>query len=307
MKIKLNTSYFKYNSVLLALLVNIWFVATVSANPITKKIEEIEHQLDVRVGVSIYDVAANDKWSYNGDSNFPLMSTFKTLACAKLLADVEKGVESFETSVVINASSLISWSPVTEKLVDQTFTLKQACAATMIMSDNTAANIVLAGINGPKALTQFLRSIGDNVTRLDRIEPDLNEALDGDERDTTTPNAIVVTLHKLLFGTVLSQASKAQLKQWMMDTKVSDSLLRSVLPESWSIADRSGAGGYGSRGITAVVWSEKRSPIIISIYLTQTDASFAQRNNAIADIGQVIFSAYSDERLTSKKSETANR
>ena len=164
----------------------------------------------------------------------------------------------------------------------------------MIMSDNTATNIVLTGIKGPKALTQFMRSIGDEVTRLDRIEPDLNEALDGDERDTTTPNAMVKSLHTLLFGDLLSENSKAQLKQWMIDNKVTSSLLRSVLPENWSIADRSGAGGNGSRGITAIVWSDKRTPLIISIYLTQTDAPFALRNKSIAAIGKEIFNVYSE-------------
>ena len=220
------------------------------------------------------------------------MSTFKTLACAKLLADVEKELQSFDTSAVITKNAIITWSPVTEKLIGENISLKQACSATMIMSDNTAANIVLTGINGPEALTKFMRSIGDKVTRLDRIEPDLNEALDGDKRDTTTPNAIVKSLHSLLFGDVLSEPSKIQLKQWMIDNKVTGSLLRSVLPENWSIADRSGAGGYGSRGITAVVWSKMRSPIIISIYLTQTDASFALRDKAIADIGKEIFTVY---------------
>ena len=172
--------------------------------------------------------------------------------------------------------------------------LKEACSATMITSDNTAANLVLTGIKGPEALTQFMRSIGDDDTRLDRIEPDLNEAIDGDKRDTTTANAMVKSLHTLLFGDVLSKVSKAQLKQWMIDNKVTGSLLRSVLPEKWSIADRSGSGGYGSRGITAVVWSDKRTPLIISIYLTQTDASFAQRNKAIAEIGKEIFIVYND-------------
>lgn len=300
MKNKFKAAHLKCSTVLLAFIVNICFLSSASANSIIEQIEDIEHQLGARIGVSVYDIKANVKWNYNGDANFPLMSTFKTLACANLLADVDKGSQSFDVSVVVNASSLISWSPVTEKLMDQKITLLQACSAAMIMSDNTAANIVLASIKGPRGLTQFMRSIGDKVTRLDRIEPDLNQAHDGDKRDTTTPNAMVMSLHKLLFGTVLSQASKVQLKQWMMENKVANSLLRSVLPENWSIADRSGAGGYGSRGITALVWSDNRSPIIISIYLTQTEASFAQRNNAIAEIGKEIFSLYNNERLTGK-------
>ena len=293
MKFNFKTYLLKYSSLIFVLVANLSSVSSVHANSIIKKIEEIESQLGARIGVSIYDVTDNKLWNYNGDTRFPLMSTFKTLACAKLLVDVEKGLQSFNTSSVITKSSLVKWSPVTKKHIGEKFTLKQACSAAMIMSDNTAANIVLTGIKGPKALTQFMRSIGDEVTRLDRFEPYLNEALDGDKRDTTTPNAIVKSLHTLLFGDALSQASKAKLKQWMIDNKVTGSLFRSVLPEHWSIADRSGAGGYGSRGITAVVWSDKRSPLIISIYLTQTDASFALRNKAIANIGKEIFTVYS--------------
>ncbi|NQY88799.1 MAG: class A beta-lactamase [Colwellia sp.] len=294
MKFSFKTYPFKYHFLLLALLINISLVFSVDANTIIKKIEEQEHQLGARIGVSIYDVTDNKLWSYNGNTSFPLMSTFKVLACAKLLADVEKGLQSFDTYTVITTNSLINWSPITKKLVGEKMSLKQACSAAMIMSDNTASNIVLNGIKGPKALTQFMRSIGDEVTRLDRIEPDLNEALDGDKRDTTTPNAMVKSLHTLLFGDVLSQASKTQLKQWMIDNKVTGKLLRKVLPENWSIADRSGSGGYGSRGITAVVWSDKRTPLIISIYLTQTEAPFAQRNKAIANIGKEIFTVYSE-------------
>jgi beta-lactamase class A len=293
MKFNFKSHISKYSYLPLALIINIGLVFSAQANSILKKIEEQELQIGARIGVAIYDVTANALWNYNGNVRFPLMSTFKALACAKLLSDVEKGLQSFDISTTITEKSLITWSPITEKLVGEKISLKQACSAAMIMSDNTATNIVLTGIKGPKALTAFMRSIGDDVTRLDRIEPDLNEALDGDKRDTTTPNAMVSSLHTLLFGDVLYQASRDQLKQWMIDNKVTGSLLRSVLPDDWLIADRSGSGGHGSRGITAVVWSDKRTPLIISIYLTQTEASFSQRNKAIADIGKEIFTVYS--------------
>jgi len=282
----------RWSSRVLVFISSVLFSLYANANPIAQKIEEIERELGARVGVSIYNVSTNELWDYKGNSRFPLMSTFKTLACAKLLADVDRGDQSFDTSVEITEDSLITWSPVTEKHVGEKFSLKQACSAAMLMSDNTAANIVLDGINGPKALTQFMRAIGDNVTRLDRVEPYLNEAKAGDVRDTTTPNAMVKSLGELLFGSVLSTTDKEQLKQWMMDNKVSDSLLRSVLPQGWLIADRSGAGGFGSRGITAVAWSENKSPLIIGIYLTQTEASFESRNKSIAEIGQEIFNYY---------------
>ncbi|GLI57599.1 hypothetical protein PM10SUCC1_31130 [Propionigenium maris DSM 9537] len=199
---------------------------------------------------------------------------------------------SLDKKVDVHEDEILSYAPVTKEFVGRTIALDEVCSAAMLMSDNTAANIMLRNLGGPQELTKFLREIGDTTTRIDRVEPELNEALKGDERDTTTPKAIVVTLDKLLYGKVLSDTSKEQLKKWMMDNKIADNLLRSVLPKGYLIADRSGAGGYGSRSITAVVWSEDDTPIIISIYLTQTDATFAERNEAIVQIGDVIFNEY---------------
>jgi len=268
-------------------------VNEINYKSLENKIKEIEQKFGAQVGVALYDVETKkESWNYKGDNRFPLMSTFKTLAGAKVLLDVEKNKVSFDSTILVKEKSIITWSPVTKNYVGQKFSLKQASTAMMVMSDNTAANIVLEKIGGPNVLTSFIRDTGDKVTRLDRMEPELGEALNGDPRDTTTPNAIVKTLHVLLFGNILSDASKSQLKQWMMDNKVSDSLFRSVLPNNWKIAYRSGAGGYGSRGITAVVWSETHTPLIIAVYITQTKASFSERNKAIAEIGREIFSLH---------------
>ena len=52
-------------------------------------------------------------------------------------------------------------------------TLAELCEAAMIVSDNTAGNLILASLGGPQAITDYARSLGDTVTRLDRIEPHL--------------------------------------------------------------------------------------------------------------------------------------
>ena len=93
--------------------------------------------------------------------------------------------------------------------------------------------------------------MGDHVTRLDRWEPELNEAIPNDERDTTMPAAMATTLRKLLTGELLTLASRQQLIDWMEADKVAGPLLRSALPAGWFIADKSGAGERGSRGIIA--------------------------------------------------------
>ncbi|OCH03545.1 class A beta-lactamase [Aliivibrio fischeri] len=262
------------------------------AGSLTQNIEAIELSSGGYIGVSVLNTETNKTWEYKGDQRFPMMSTFKTLACAKMLYDSSVGgIDKYKTTS-ITKEQIIPWSPVTEPLVDHMITTKKACEATMLMSDNTAANIVLSEIGGPSSLTQFLRAIGDDKTRLDRIEPELNEAKNGDKRDTTTPVAMSQTLNALLFGNTLNPQDEQTLKSWMMNNKVSDPLLRSILPNNWSIADRSGAGGFGSRGITAAVWNDKHQPIIISIYLTQTKLDMAERNQVIVEVGNAIFNEF---------------
>jgi beta-lactamase class A len=162
------------------------------------------------------------------------------------------------------------------------------CRETLRTSDNTAANKVLEALGGPQAVTAFLRKVGDTTTRLDRNEPELNEGKPGDDRDTTTPAAMAATLKTLLLDNVLEPAYRAQLKDWLIADEVGGPLLRAGVPASWIVADRTGAGGFGTRGIIAVMWPPKREPVVAAIYLTGTKASMDDRNRAIADIGRAI-------------------
>lgn len=266
-----------------------FLTVTELAPPILIKVQQLEQQYSGQIGVAMLDTNSHIITGYKLNQRFPMMSTFKTLACANLLNKHDKKEISLHHSTIVQAKDIVSWSPVTKKLIGQSITLHQACEATMIMSDNTAANIILDAINGPHELTRFLRSIGDDITRLDRNEPSLNSAIKGDLRDTSTPQAMVLSLQKILFTDVLSRESTGQLTQWMLDTTITSKLLRSVLPKEWTIADRSGAGAFGSRGITAIVWPNDNQPIIISIYITQSLASLSELNDAIAEIGKAIF------------------
>ena len=260
--------------------------------PLAAKVAEIRERLSARVGVSVVDAKGQAIWSSDGDDRFPLNSTFKAFACAHLLALADEGSIDPDQSVQITRADLLSYSPVTEKRAGgNPMSLTELCAATLTFSDNTAANLLLRETGGPSALTDFLRGTGDEVTRLDRNEPDLNEAAPGDPRDTTTPNAAAETLARLVFGDVLSEGSINQLRNWLSGNRVSDGLLRKSLPADWKIGDRSGAGGHGSRSIVAVIWPPQAEPVVVAVYLTETDASFATRDAAIAEIGTSLVKA----------------
>ncbi len=112
-----------------------------------------------------------------------MMSTFKTLACANLLYQADSQRIDINQPIMINQSDILSYAPVTTDRVGTNMTLAQRCNATMLTSDNTAANLVLNNIGGPQSVTQFIRTLDDKTTRLDRIEPHLNNVSVTELRD----------------------------------------------------------------------------------------------------------------------------
>lgn len=251
-------------------------------------VKQVENRLQARVGVAVSDLSSGRAWRHNADQRFPLASTFKVLACGALLHKVDAGEERLDRVIHYGEKDLVTYSPETSQHVDTGMSLGALCEAAITLSDNTAANLVLGRIDGPAGLTLFLRGIGDDNTRLDRRETELNEGTPGDPRDTTTPDAMVATLGELLFGDVLGEDARRQLLQWMKDDKVADAVLRAGIPGDWTIGDKTGTGGHGTRGIIAVMWPPGHGPVLAAIYLTETDATLARRNAALADIGKAL-------------------
>ena len=167
-------------------------------------------------------------------------------------------------------------------------TLADLCAAAIDWSDNTAANLVLEAIGGPAGLTQFARSLGDPVTRLDRNEPGLNEATPGDDRDTTSPRAMTEDMRQVLLGDVLSEASRRELEAWLIDDKVGDKRIRAGLPPAWRIGDKTGSGDHGTANTIGILRPPERAPIIAAVYYTESSAPMDVRNAIHQEIGALI-------------------
>ena len=249
-------------------------------------VKNAEDQLGARVGYIELDFNSGKILeSYRPEERFPMMSTSKVLLCGAILSRVDAGKEQLDRRIHYSQNDLVEYSPVTEKHLTDGMTVGELCSAAITMSDNTAANLLLTTIGGPKKLTTFLHNIGDHVTRLDRWEPELNEAIPNDERDTTMPAAMAATLRKLLTGKLLTRKSRQQLIDWMEADKVAGPLLRSVLPAGWFIADKSGAGKQGSRGIIAILGPDNNSSRIVVIYTTGSSATMEELNKQFAEIG----------------------
>jgi beta-lactamase class A len=244
-----------------------------------------------RLGVAVFDTGSGEHADHRGEERFPMCSTFKFLLAAAVLQRVDRGQEHPDRNVAVPAGPLLSHSPLTLPHAGGTMPVEALCHAVLNQSDNTAANLLLTSIGGPPGVTQFARSIGDTVTRLDRTEPDLNESRDQDPRDTTSPVAMAVNLQRILLGTMLTAHSREQMVQWMRGSVTGLERLRAKLPATWRAADKSGSNGSHTSNDIAVLWPPGRAPVIVTAYLTQCLGPESKREGMLAHIGELVRAA----------------
>jgi len=254
---------------------------------------EIEGSVGGRLGVAVLDTGSGELAGQRLDERFPMCSTFKSLAAALVLARVDAGEERLDRRIVVRREDLLEWAPVTSKHVGGAgLTVAQLCEAAITVSDNTAANLLLAGAGGPAGVTAFVRRIGDDVTRLDRTEPTLNEGTPGDPRDTSTPRAMAQTLRTLMLGDALSGAGRARLVQWMSANTTGAKRLRAGVPSGWRVADKTGTGRLGTTNDVGVLWPPRRAPLVVVAYLTNTPAAGDAREAALASVARSVTGAW---------------
>jgi beta-lactamase class A len=257
------------------------------ASDLASTLTVLEAKSKGRLGVAIL-FPNGKRIAHRAGERFPMCSTFKFLAAAIVLQRVDQGKERLDRPISYSKSDLVPYSPITEKHAGESMTVAELCVAALTLSDNTAANLLLASFGGPPAVTAFARSIGDTMTRLDRNETSLNEGTPGDPRDTTTPDAMLGNLQKILFGNALKAPSRDLLTQWMLANTTGKAKFVAGLPSDWKVADKTGSGDHGSNNDIGVLYPPAGKPILIASYLTETTITTDERNAIHAEIARAI-------------------
>ncbi|WP_171982492.1 class A beta-lactamase [Sphingomonas sp. LM7] len=254
-------------------------------------VQAVEQASGGRLGLAVIDTASGERFGWRADERFPMCSTFKFALAAAILKQVEAGRERLDRRIPVLAGDIVANSPFCQSRVGGSASVGELCRETIIVSDNSAANLLLRTIGGPAGFTRRLRAFGDPATRLDRWETEMSEAKRGDVRDTTQPQAMADLARRLVLGKALAPASRAQLTAWMKDTRTSGKSLRAGLPAGWVVADKTGSGGYGTDNLVGVVWPAGRAPLVVASYITGGTLAFEQRRPLHARVGQAIVAA----------------
>lgn len=238
----------------------------------------LEREFDARLGVYALDTGSGRSVTHRPDERFAYASTCKALLAGAVLDRYP--LRQMERLVRYDRDDLVSDSPVTEKHVGTGLTLRELCDAAIRYSDNTAANLLFRQLGGPRGLQTALRGLGDDVTRCDRYEVALSDAVPGDVRDTSTPRALAGGLRAYVLGATLPADSRAVLTGWLRRNTTGATTIRAGAPDGWQVGDKTGTGGYGTRNDIAVLWPPAAAPVVLAV-MSRRDTKDAERDDAL--------------------------
>jgi len=281
------------------------------------------------LGFGLANLESGEFWVRLDDRPFPMMSVFKLpLACA-VLAEVEAGRLNLAETLTLTDKTL---SPPLSAIADAwptraAYTAGELLTATVVDSDNTAADLLMERIGGPGAVEAWLQSKKVDEIRVDRYERELGPAVLGmasfraawkgeaafaaaaatvpparrhaaalaymaDPRDTSTPRGMLGFLRRLNDGELLAQTSMTRLLALMAQTPRGADRIKAGLPKGVSFAHKPGTSGT-DQGLTpafndvGIFTLPDRRSYAIAAFLSGSTAPEPVRAALFADLGRL--------------------
>lgn len=269
-----------------------WAQTASNMTSVQQQLAALEKDSGGRLGVMLINTADNSQIAYRADERFAMCSTSKFMAASAILKQSETQTELLTRRISLKKSDLVNYNPITEKHLDTGMTIGELAAAALQYSDNTAMNKLIEQLGGPQKVTAYARTLGDSTFRLDRTEPTLNTAIPGDDRDTTSPRAMALSLQHATLGTALAEPQRAQLVEWMKGNTTGAMSIRAGLPATWIVGDKTGSGDYGTTNDIAVIWPDNKAPLILITYFTQPEKDAKSRRDVLASAAKIVTQGY---------------
>ena len=246
-------------------------------------LKAVELKAGGRLGFAMLDTGNGKLLGHREDERFGMASTFKLPLAALVLQAAERRELDLDRLIAIDKADIVAHAPVTLPHVGKRLSIRRLAEAAQITSDNVAANLLIRELGGPDGVTRRLRALGDEVTRLDRWEPEMNQVIGNDPRDTTTPRAMVKTVEKLVLGNTLRPANRNLLVTWMVNTRTGEHRLRAGVPIGWKVGDKTGTGLMrdmpNRTNDVAVIWPPREAPLVVAAFYEAPPHSSRTRPN----------------------------
>ena len=207
-------------------------------------------------------------YSFNGDDRVRTASTIKVAVMIEAFTRVAEGRAKWTDELVLTKAARYGGSGVLPELADGLrLTLRDCVNLMMVVSDNTATNMVLDYLT-TDAVNSRMNLLGFKDTRIMRRIGGGGESREGKEPDNkrfglgaTTPHEMVRILEKLEAGEIINRTASREMIDLMKREQARYAIGRTI----WNVPMASKYGALDSlRSCVAIVYT-KRGRIAIAI------------------------------------------
>lgn len=304
-------------------------------SPAETELSRIAGTVPGDVGVAALHLS-NGRWlTHRPDERFPMASVYKIPIAAALLHRAAEGEIDLDSMVAVAARDVRPGSGIFGDWIEApgaVLSLRNLLRLSLVISDNTATDLVLRAAGGPAAVTARMGALGIPGLRVDRSTLQLLLASDGaegfvsddaytreayeaavarvpemrrreaayraflDVRDTSTPRAMVELLREIWTGRAVSGEERELLLRTMKKSANRRRMIGLLPPGFEDPPHKTGTiwgGGFHTVNDAGIVeLPNGRGHVAVAIFITRSERGVEDLEEAIAHLTRTVVDAY---------------
>jgi len=299
-----------------------------SLTRLEQQIEYLAHSTDATVGVSALHIESGRYVSVRGTEQFPQASAVKVPIAVQIMALADQGKLQFGKMVSLKPADV---HPGSGRINDLLFhpglalSIENIMELAIVVSDNSAADLMLREAGGPAAVTERMRVLGLDGIRVDRsiatlladwggiktVPPEAEWNRDmwdklfdavpeaehmaarrlqtRDPRDTATPADMTKLLARIWKKDMFSPVYATKLVDVMERCQTGKARIKGLLPQGTDVAHKTGTVGGVVNDIGVITLPGKGGHVAISVFTKGSSRPEEVSEKTVAEISRTIY------------------
>jgi beta-lactamase class A len=279
------------------------------------------------VGMIAIHIESGRRIAWKEKERFPMASTYKVPIAVQLLTRVDQKEIRLDQMIELKPNDLHPGSGVLTTLLKNpgvVLSVRNLLELMLLVSDNSATDLLLRLAGGPEAVTARMRALGIRDMEIHRPTVNLIADAEGynlppetewtpelfkklyeattpesrkaaaakfeiDLRDTTTPEAMGVLLERICRKDLLRPDSGALLLDIMERCRTGEARLKGILPAGTLVAHKTGTIGGSTNDVGIITLPHDAGHIAIAVFVKSSEKEVVERERAIAQISRSVY------------------
>ena len=291
-----------------------------------REMQRLANNSGMIVGASALHVESDRRASLRGDERFPMASTYKIPIAVQLLTRIDKGELRLDEMVTVAQNDLHPGSGTLSDLFTRgglALSVQNLLELMLLISDNSATDILLRLAGGPRSVTERMRSIGIEGMEVSRptveaiadwaglnlprdrelsvdlfrtsirqVSPDARKAaaarFDSDSRDTASPNAMADLLVRIHRKQILKADTTDLLLDIMRRCRTGEARIKGILPAGTEVKHKTGTLGGSTNDVGIITLPDDTGHVALAIFIKSSEKEAPARERTIAEIARAV-------------------